>query len=145
MSNKISGGITYPWTSARVLGCIITGFALFGVFAVWEMYGAKFPMYPKRIIHIPRPFFCMIFVIFAAGINYVVPCVFWPIQSISVYQSNHFHTGVHKLPIGTCILGGAILSSLLLGVLPNHMSHVMFCFCVIQTIGESISKLGRSY
>ena len=132
------GGLEYPWTSARVLSFFFIGFALLGVFCVWEYKYVKHPMYPRRIVHCPKPFFCMMFVIFAAGINYVPLVVFWPIQSISVYQSDHFATGVHNLPIGTAILGGAIISALLLGIFRKQMTYIMLGFCIMQTIGKFI-------
>lgn len=130
------GGQDYSWTSAHVLSFLIIGFVLCVVFGLWEKFGAPHPMYPRRIVHAPRPFFCMLFVIFAAGINYIPLVVFWPIQAISVYQSNHYQLGIYTLPIGTCILGGAIVSALLLGLLKGRTTVVMTLFCIMQTVGE---------
>jgi MFS family permease len=130
------GGQDYPWHSAHVISFLVTGVFVLIIFGLWEQFGAKYPMFPKRIIHAPRPFFCMLFVIFAAGINYVPLVVFWPIQSISVYQANHTQNGINTLPIGTCILGGAILSALLLGIFKKHVTLTMTFFCVMQTVGR---------
>lgn len=130
------GGIDYPWTSAHVLSFLVIGFCLLIVFGLWEKFGAQFPLFPRRIIHAPRPFFCMLFVIFAAGINYVPLVVFWPIETISVYGTGRFQTGVNTLPIGTCILGGAILSAVLLGLFKRHVTVTMTFFCVMQTVGK---------
>jgi len=131
------GGVDYPWVSAHVLSFLIVGFVLMIVFGLWEKFGAPHPMYPRRIVHAPRPFFCMLFVIFAAGINYIPLVVFWPIQAISVYQTDHHKLGIYTLPIGTCILGGAITSALLLGILKGRTTLVMTLFCILQTVGMS--------
>lgn len=130
------GGVDYPWRSAHVLSFLLIGFGLIIGCFIWEKFAAPHPMFPRRIIRAPRPFFCMLFVIFAAGINYIPLVVFYPIEAISVYQSNHYQLGVNTLPIGTCILGGAIISSLLLWLLKGRTSIVMTTFCVMQTIGK---------
>jgi MFS family permease len=130
------GGKDYPWESALVLSFLLIGICLMIGAGFWERFGARYPLFPRRIIHAPRPFFCMLFVIFAAGINYVPLVVFWPIESISVFGSGHYQTGINTLPIGTCILGGAILSALLIGLFKRHVTLTMTFFCVMQTIGE---------
>ena len=134
------GGQVYPWQSAHVLSFLIIGICLMIGFGLWERYGARYPLFPPRMVYAPRPFFCMLFVIFAAGINFVPLVVFWPIESISVFGSDHYQTGINTLPIGTCILGGAILSALLIGLFKRHVTLVMSIFCVMQTVGESPSS-----
>jgi MFS family permease len=134
-----SGGQDYPWHSAYVISFLVVGISLMIAFVIWEMFGTKYPMFPRRIIQAPRPFFCMLFVIFAAGINYVPLVAFWPIQSIGVYQADHWQNGVNTLPIGTCILAGAILSAILLGLFKRHVTFTMTTFCVMQTVGELIT------
>ena len=135
------GGETYPWKSGQVLGFLISGAGVMVIFALYEFFGAPYPLYPRRIVHAPRPFFCMIFVIFAAGINYIPLVVFWPVETISVFQADLTHVGIYALPIGICILGGAILSAALLGLLPKFIHWTMLIFCIIQTIGESVALL----
>lgn len=130
------GGQNYPWRSSHVLSFLILGLVLFICFGFWEWFGAEYPLFPRRIVHAPRPFFCLIFVIFAAGINYVPLVVFWPIESISVFGTDHHGTGLNALPIGMCILGGSILSALLIGVFKRHVTLVMTTFCIMQTVGE---------
>ena len=132
------GGQNYPWRSAHVLSFLVIGVCLMISFGFWELLGARYPLFPRRIIHAPRPFFCMLFVIFAAGINYIPLVVFWPIESISVFGAGHHQTGINTLPIGICILGGAILSALLLGLFKRHTTIIMTSFCIMQTVGELI-------
>lgn len=131
------GGENYPWRSTHVLSFLIIGVCLMIGFVFWEFFAAPYPLFPRRIIHAPRPFFCLLFVIFAAGINYIPLVVFWPIESISVFGAGHHQTGINTLPIGTCILGGAIVSALLLGLFKGHITIIMTCFCLMQTVGES--------
>lgn len=129
------GGQQYAWTSAHVLSFLLLGFALMFAFVAWEFLGAKYPLFPRRMIKAPRPFFCMLFVIFAAGINYVPLVVFWPIEGIAVFGADHHQNGLYTLPIGICILGGAILSAFLLHVFKRHITMVMTTFCIMQTVG----------
>lgn len=129
------GGQQYAWTSAHVLSFLLLGFALMFVFVAWEFFVTKHPLFPRRIIKAPRPFFCMLFVIFAAGVNYVPLVVFWPIEGISVFGADHHQNGLYTLPIGICILGGAISSAFLLHIFKRYITVVMTMFCVMQTVG----------
>ena len=136
-----AGGISYPWKSPRVLGPLVSGVGVMLLFALWEFFGAKYPLYPRRIVHVPRKFFAMIFVIFAAGINYIPLVVFWPVETIAVFQANLHRQGIYCLPIGICILGGAMLSAALLGIFPKKIHWTMFIFCVMQTIASACMVL----
>ncbi|RMD41243.1 hypothetical protein DV735_g3910, partial [Chaetothyriales sp. CBS 134920] len=133
----INSGQNHSWGSGHVLGPLISGIVVVPVFCLWEAYGAKYALFPRRIVHVPRPFFCIMTVIFTAGINYLPLVAFWPVQAISVYQADLFHLGIYGLPIGTCILGGAIISALLLAVFRKQVQWVMFAFCVVQTVACS--------
>lgn len=130
------GGQTYPWKSVQV-GCAI-GIGLFTIvlFIAWEMFGAKYPLFPRRLVQVKMAFWSIMIVIFAAGINYVPLAIFWPIQSISVYNSNHRETGINTVPVGLCILGGAIISAGLCGRWPKHVRLIMTGFCIMQTVGK---------
>lgn len=130
------GGQTYPWNSPQV-GCTL-GLGLGGIaaFIVWELFGAKYPLFPRRLVQAKVPFWSIMFVIFAAGVNYVPLAIFWPIQSVSVYNSNHKETGVNTVPVGLCILGGAIISAGLCGKWPKHTRLIMTAFCILQTVGK---------
>lgn len=128
------GGEAYSWTSSPVLSFLI-GASLIISFGFWEVYGARYPLFPRRIIHAPRPFFCILLVIFTSAINYMPMVVFWPIESVSVYGSDHYQTGINSLPISTCILGGGIVSALLVGIFRRHVTLIMTGFCVTLTVG----------
>ncbi|KAK2624942.1 hypothetical protein QTJ16_005311 [Diplocarpon rosae] len=131
------GGQDYAWNSSHVLSALIIGGGMLLGFALYECFVAPYPLFPRRIVQAPRPFFCMLYVIFAAGINYMPLVALWPIETIAVFQADRSQMGIYTLPIGICILGGAILSALLLSMLRGHVTHLMTFFCVVQTIGSA--------
>lgn len=130
------GGQQHPWTSAYVLVFILFGAFVLIVFGLWEKFGAAHPLFPRRIVHAPRAFFCLLLVIFAAGVNFIAIVVFWPIQSISVFGADRFQTGINTLPVGFSIIGGAVISALLITRFKKHITIIMTFFCIIQTVGE---------
>lgn len=130
------GGNDYPWSSAQVLCPVLIGLFFALLFGLWEKYGARHPLFPKKMVIAPRAFWMILFIILMAGINYVAILLFWPIQAVAVYGADHYHLGLYTLPYGTCILGGAIISALLLSVFSRHVQWVMLAFCVMQTVGK---------
>ena len=131
-----SGGRSHLWRSAYVLGFLTLGTCFMVVFGLWEWFGTRYPLFPRRIIHAPRPFFCILLVIFTAGINCIPLVVFWPIESIGVYGLGRHQTGVSTLPIEMGILGVAILSALLISIFKRRIMLVMSFFCMLQTVGR---------
>ncbi|TQS36250.1 hypothetical protein Golomagni_03305 [Golovinomyces magnicellulatus] len=131
------GGQQYAWSSSHVLSFIFIGLALLLIFGFWEMFGAEFPLYPRRILRAPRPFICILIVIFSAGINYIPLVVFWPIESISVYGADVRQSGINSLPIGMCILAGGIISALLVTFFKPRVNIIMTIFCILQTCGAA--------
>ncbi|KAK3191179.1 hypothetical protein K4F52_002767 [Lecanicillium sp. MT-2017a] len=98
------GGQEYPWNDSRVIAFLTIGFAFIIGFFLWEWKGAKYPLYPRRIVYAPRPFFCMLFVIFAAGVNYIPLTAFWAIENIAMYNTNRTETGINTIPLGSACL-----------------------------------------
>ncbi|KAJ7634522.1 MFS general substrate transporter [Roridomyces roridus] len=45
----IWGGVIFPWKSSIVLGPLISSFAVFGLFCLWEWRGARLPIVPMYI------------------------------------------------------------------------------------------------
>ncbi|TQS32914.1 hypothetical protein Golomagni_06756, partial [Golovinomyces magnicellulatus] len=131
------GGNEYPWNSGHVIGCLTTGLALFVMFGAWQWKGAKYPLFPRRIVYAPRPFYCTLFVVFAAGVCFIPLTAFWAIENISMYNTNRLETCIHSIPIGAGILGGAIISAIVLGLLKKHTALVMAFFCALLTIGSA--------
>jgi MFS family permease len=136
-----TGGIFYPWNTAHVLVPIILGPSLMVIAGLYEFFLAPYPLFPRRIIHDARPFFCMLAVIFAAGINFIPLVSFWPIETIAVFEADHSQVGIWCVPIGVCILGGAMISAVCLALFKNHVHHVMLGYCIVQTVGKPISPV----
>jgi hypothetical protein len=78
------GGYQYPWSSAHVLVPLILGIALLAGFFVWEGYGAKFPMFPKRLRQEPRILGLTLVITFISGANFFSILMFWPTQAFNV-------------------------------------------------------------
>lgn len=130
------GGTSYPWSSKHVTVSLGVGAGVIVIFVLWEVFGARYPLFSRRLVHVKRTFWCIMFVIFAAGVNYVPLAIFWPIESISVFDSGHVRTGINTVPVGVMILAGAILSAILCNMFQRRIHLVMTFFCILQTIGE---------
>lgn len=130
------GGKTYPWNSGAVISCLILGAILAVVFLIYEMMWAKYPMFPRRLLRHPRAFFALMVVILVAGINYIPILFFWVMQSISVYDSGHVTAGIRTLPFGFCIVGGSLISAILISACRGYLRPIMASFCILQTVGK---------
>jgi MFS family permease len=132
------GGQEYPWRSAQVICILVLSLVVFFAFGVWEVFGAKWPMYPRRVAQGRRAFFAIIFIIFVAGITYMPALIFWVMQIISVYDSSPAEVGVRILPFGICILSGSIICALLISAFKDHIRPLQVAFCALQTIGTRL-------
>ncbi|KAL3492261.1 major facilitator superfamily domain-containing protein [Aspergillus germanicus] len=132
------GGQAYPWRSARVISFLTLGLALLLVFVAYEMFFARHPMFPRRLLtRHPRTFTALMLVILLAGINYVSILMFWVLEAVAVYGSTKTQLGLRTLPYGFCILGGAVISSVMVSLpfFRTRLRSVMTSFCIVQVIG----------
>jgi MFS family permease len=129
------GGQSYPWASTRVISFLAVGVVLLLTFSLWQRV-TKWPLFPHRLAQHPRPFFVIMIVIFCAGTSFIPVLLFWSMQVVSVYESNHLEAGIRTLPFGFCVLGGAIISAFVLSAFKKHVRVIMPCFCVIQATGQ---------
>lgn len=130
------GGKTYPWNSSAVISCLILGPVLVSVFILYEIRWAKHPMFPRRLLRHPRAFIALMVVILVAGVNYIPILFFWVMQSISVYGSGHVTAGIRTLPFGFCIVGGSLISAIMISAFRGYLRPIMASFCILQTVGE---------
>ena len=65
------GGYQYSWGSAHVLAPLILGAVMLVAFMVWEGWGAKHPMFPKRLRQDPRILGLTLVITFISGANFV--------------------------------------------------------------------------
>lgn len=131
------GGYQYPWTSAHVLVPLLLGGALLAAFCFWEMYGAKFPMFPGRIKQDPRVLILTLLITFISGMNFFAYLMFWPTQSFNVYGHDPIGVGLKLLPGGVAILVGACVTLWLLSVFRGRNKELMIMSSVLMTAGMS--------
>lgn len=133
------GGQDYPWSSPQVISTLTIGLACWVAFFVWEKFFSKFPMFPMRLAQNPKHFIAIAVLCLTSGINYIPVVVFWVIQSYAVYEASFEQAGINLLPIGFCIVAGAIASAVLLTVFPRKIHIILIVFCVAQTAGTSLN------
>jgi MFS family permease len=130
------GGYQYKWTSAHVLvPLILGGLLLFVAFPIWEIKGAKFPMFPSRLKQEPRILALTLVITFISGANFFSVIMFWPTQAFNVYGHNPIGVGVRGIPIGFSILSGACIVLWLLSVFRGHNKELMIISSIIMTAG----------
>jgi len=129
------GGYQYPWTSAHTLVPLLLGAALLISFAFWEIYGAKFPMFPSRLKKEPRILALTLIITFISGANFFSVLLFWPTQAFNVYGHDPVGVGIRGIPIGFSILVGACIVLWLLSVFRGHNRALMIVSSCMMTAG----------
>lgn len=125
----------YDWTSAHVLVPLILGFVILVAFGFWEVYGAKYPIFPSRLKQEPRTLGLTLVITFISGANFFSVIMFWPTQSFNVYGHDPVDVGVRSLPIGFGIMGGACIVLWLLSVLRGHNKELLIISSILMTAG----------
>lgn len=138
------GGYQYPWKSAHVLAPLLLGAFLIIAFVVWEMKGAKHPMFPGRLKQNPRILALTLVITFISGANFFSVLLFWPTQSFNVYGHDPIGVGLRGLPIGLSILTGAFVVLWLLSVLRGHNKELMIASSVLMTAGIGSLAVART-
>ncbi|KAI9813548.1 MAG: hypothetical protein M1832_006279 [Thelocarpon impressellum] len=129
------GGYQYSWRSAHTLVPLLLGIALLVAFVVWEIYFAKYPMFPSRLKQEPRILALTLVITFISGANFFSVLLFWPTQAFNVYGHDPIQVGLRGLPIGFGILFGACICLWLLSVFRGHNKELMIVSSVLMTAG----------
>tara|TARA_R110002003_G_scaffold878_2_gene21706 strand:+ start:1062 stop:2402 length:1341 start_codon:yes stop_codon:yes gene_type:complete len=137
------GGYQYPWSSAHVLAPLLLGVALMVAFVVWETYGAKHPMFPKRLRQEPRILGLTLVITFISGANFFSILMFWPTQAFNVYGHDPVGVGIRGIPVGFSILAGACIVLWLLSLLRGHNKELLIASSVLMTAGCGALAIGR--
>ncbi|KAF7166210.1 hypothetical protein CNMCM5623_010050 [Aspergillus felis] len=137
------GGYQYPWTSAHVLVPLILGFVILVAFAFWEIYGAKYPIFPTRLKQEPRTLGLTLVITFISGANFFSIIMFWPTQSFNVYGHDPVQVGLRSLPVGFGIMSGACIVLWLLSVLRGHNKELLIVSSVLMTAGCGAMAIAR--
>ncbi|CZR51778.1 probable trichothecene efflux pump [Phialocephala subalpina] len=129
------GGYQYKWTSAHVLVPLLLGAVLLIAFGFWEIYGAKYPMFPSRLKQNPRILALTLIITFISGANFFSVLLFWPTQAFNVYGHDPVGVGIRGLPIGFSILAGACIVLWLLSVFRGGNRMLMLVSSCMMTAG----------
>jgi hypothetical protein len=118
-----------------VLVPLILGGIILIAFFVWETYGAKYPMFPKRLQKDPRILALTLIITFISGANFFSVILFWPTQAFNVYGHDPVGVGIRGMPIGFSILIGACVVLWLLSVFRGGNKWLMIGSSVMMTAG----------
>jgi Fungal trichothecene efflux pump (TRI12) len=129
------GGYQYPWKSAHTLVPLLLGAFFLVSFAFWEIYGAKYPMFPSRLKKEPRILALTLVITFISGANFFSVLLFWPTQAFNVYGHDPVGVGIRGMPIGFSILIGACIVLWLLSVFRGGNRALMIISSCMMTAG----------
>lgn len=115
---------------------MIIGFFLLVAFTFWEIYGAKYPIFPTRLKQEPRTLGLTLVITFISGANFFSVIMFWPTESFNVYGHDPVDVGVRSLAIGFGILAGACIVLVLLSVFRGHNKELLIISSVLMTAGQ---------
>lgn len=113
---------------------------LLACFAFWEIYGAKYPIFPSRLKQESRTLGLTLVITFISGANFFSVLMFWPTQAFNVYGHDPLGVGIRSLPIGFGIMGGACIVLWLLSVLRGHNKELLIVSSVFMTAGSFPQK-----
>ncbi|KAG9553856.1 MFS multidrug transporter-like protein, partial [Aureobasidium melanogenum] len=137
------GGYQYSWGSAHVLVPLILGAILLIAFCFWEAYGAKYPMFPKRLRQEPRILSLTLVITFISGANFFSILMMWPTACFNVYGHDPVGVGIRGLPVGLSILTGACVVLWLLSVFRGHNKVMMIISSILMTAGCGALSVAR--
>ena len=131
------GGYQYAWSSAHVLVTLIPGAVMLVVFGAWETYGAKFPMFPRRLRSVPRTMALTLLITFISGANFFAVLIFWPSESYNVYGHDPIANGWRGLPVAFSIVVGGGIVLVLLSFLRGYNRALMIGSTCLMTGGTA--------
>ncbi|KAI9838957.1 MAG: hypothetical protein M1819_004165 [Sarea resinae] len=129
------GGYQYHWSTAHVLAPLIIGFCLLVAFIIWEVFGAKHPMFPAGLTNSPRVLTLTLIITFISGANFFSIIMFWPTEAYNVYGHDPIEVGLRGLPVGFSLLVGACLVLWLLTTFRGHNRELLIFASMCMTAG----------
>ncbi|ORY18868.1 fungal trichothecene efflux pump [Clohesyomyces aquaticus] len=137
------GGYQYKWHEAHVLAPLILGIVLLIAFVLWEAYGAKNPMFPRRINQVSGILSLTLVITFISGANFFSILMFWPTQAFNVYGHDPIGVGLRGLPVGFGILAGAFISLWALSAFRGNNKTILVVSSVLMTAGCGALSIAR--
>jgi len=107
----------------------------------WEVYGAKYPMFPRRLQQDPRVFLLTLLITWISGANFFSILMFWPTEAYNVYGHDPIAVGLRGLPVGLSILTGACVVLVLLSVLRGKIRLLLILSTSLMTLGTGLMAL----
>lgn len=125
----IWGGVTFPWNSAIILGPLISSFAAWAIFVLWEWKGAVLPIVPMRIFK--HSTVCGVYIVMFINGLIIFSSMFYLPQFFQVALSySPIHAGLFLIPVlgGQIVVSWAAVSALIsFGNLAEMKSTVCLC------------------
>ncbi|TVY85407.1 Trichothecene efflux pump TRI12 [Lachnellula suecica] len=135
IAGLVWGGYQYKWTEAHTLVPLLLGAAFLIAFGFWEVFGARYPMFPHRLKKEPRILALTLVITFISGANFFSVLLFWPTQAFNVYGHDPVGVGLRGMPIGFSILIGACVVLWLLSVFRGGNKMLMIISSCMMTAG----------
>ncbi|KAH8885612.1 MFS general substrate transporter [Thozetella sp. PMI_491] len=129
------GGYQYDWTSAHTLVPLLLGVVILIIFVCWEIWGAKYPMIPKRLGQAKWNLNLTFVITFISGANFFSVLLLWPTQAFNVYGHDPVGVGIRGMPFGFCVMGGACITLYLLSKTGGQIKWLLFGASVLMTAG----------
>jgi MFS transporter, DHA2 family, glioxin efflux transporter len=131
------GGVTKPWSSTAVIGCLVASAVLAGLFIVNERLMGSRAMVQGRLLRNYTFVANLIYVFFLAGLYfpllYSLPIQFQSIDNVSASQS-----GVRLIPLILGISIFTMISNALLSMYRNKHLPLTMLGAVVGTIGVGL-------
>ena len=137
------GGYQYEWHSAHVIAPLVLGIVLIIAFLIWEVYGAKTPMFPRGLSQAPSILVLTLVITFISGANFFSVLMFWPTQAFNVYGHDPVGVGIRGLPVGFGILAGAFIALWALSAFRGHNKLILIISSILMTAGCGALSISR--
>lgn len=98
-------------------------------------------MVPARLFLNKKLIILTLIITFLSGANFFALLFFWPTEAYNVYGADPVGVGIRGLPIGFGIIGGAVISLVLIGVTKGRIRFVMMFFTALMTAGTGAMAL----
>lgn len=102
-------------------------------------------MIPGRLKKDPKVLILTMIITFFSGGNFFALIFFWPTQSYNIYGNDPIGVGIRGLPIGFCIIGGAVISLVLIGLTKGRIRGIMVFFTALMTAGTGAMAIVEVY
>lgn len=130
------GGITYPWSSATIIGLFCGGAATLCVFLIWEHHEGEEAMIPLSMVRKPVVWSSCAVMFFFFG-SLIILAYYLPIYFQSVRGASPTLSGVYLFPVVLSQILFSPISGSLVGRLGYYLPWTIACG-VLTTLGTGL-------